>query len=976
MALLRLGAFSYNARYLGEAAKPDLFGANFLFNRDGSVLPGGIDENYKKFIQEAQVSTLRYPGGTLTEARIDLANPDSTFSNFIDPDSKTDGPTVPLTSFLALCKSMNVGATIVLPTYRFLKDTPDATGHRAIDSSEEANLRSYVKFAIQQSTDLGTKLTALEIGNEWYVDNSEIFGFQMTPVEYGRIANYMSSILQKEIDSLKLAGVLASAPEPAIVVQVGPGGGKELYKASGFKVTEDYTGPTLTATELIARQLTDIDARKAIDGVVMHRYMTVSDARAGDWVYSPFKTWDSVTSRIPGFKASDQYVSEWNVSSRNTNEQGLKQFDSMFEMIREMLLSGVDHANVWAVQQNNRTSMIANTGADGAKYGGLTYGGIAFDIASTQLRGLKTLSAPEDAAGISINAFGSADRSVIVLSNRSDLAASHTVNLTQILKGGHHVTIYRISEGPDGKPIAIIETVAGRSLNSLYSLRFNAQESIVLVTAGRTSGTTIEGYHQNDSLSGSSYADTILGGDGDDTCRGGAGKDSIFGEDGRDQLDGDDGNDTLDGGAGNDIVDGGAGDDLLIWSTGNDTINGGLGNDVLSFQSANGAILLDLRMPHSIAALLGGSVTSGIEGFSGSSFNDTITGTGLNDLLLGGAGSDLINGGDGNDSLRGGNDSDTILGESGNDVVDGDSGNDLLNGGSGNDTVNGGLGDDSIAGGDGVDRLIAGDGNDSVLGEAGNDILYGDGGADLLLGDDGNDSLFGGEGRDLLYGDDGNDLLDGGAEGDRVYGENGSDTMFGGTGSDFLFGGLGNDSLDGGAGEDILHGEEGNDTLRSGDGVDNTYGGGGDDILFGGSGNDFLRGDYGSDFIFGENGNDHIIGGQGRDTLHGGNGNDFIVGGLEADLIYGGSGNDTFVFLERVGGSKVMDFQDNIDTLQFSRQFFVEEMSGRQFVDTYASLVGRSVVFDFVEKGTLTLFGLTSVKQLYDDVSLVDFLLF
>jgi Ca2+-binding RTX toxin-like protein len=973
MVLLNLGAFSYNAKYLGDAAKPDLFGANFLFNRDGSVLPGGVDENYVKFVQEAQVSTLRYPGGTLSETRIDLANPDAIYSNFMDPDSETDGPIVPLNSFLELCKTMNVGATIVLPTYRFLSDAPDATGHRQIDASEEANLRAYVNYAIQQSVSHGTKLTAFEIGNEWHVDNSEVFGFRMSPIEYGRIVNYMGAILQDEIDSLKLAGVLASAPEPAIVVQVGPGGDKEHYTVTGFRPTEDYNGPSLTATELIVKQITDNDARKAIDGVVMHRYMTVSDARAGDWVYSPFKTWDAVTSRIPGFKTVDQYVSEWNVSARNKNEQGLKQFDSMFEMIREMLLSGVDHADVWAVQQNNRTSMIANTGADGARYGGLTFGGIAFDIASTQLRGLKTLSAPEEVAGISINAFGSTVRSVIVLTNRTDLSAIHTVNLAQILQAGHHVTVYKISEGPDGKPTVLIETLSGRSLNLLYSLRFNAQESIVLVSAGRSSGTTIEGYDRNDILSGSSFADTILGGDGDDTCRGGTGNDTILGEDGEDYLYGEDGNDTLDGGLGNDVVDGGAGDDLFIWSSGNDTISGGPGNDVISFQSASGAILLDLRTPQSFASLLGGSVISGIDGFAGSSYNDVIAGAAVNDLLFGSAGCDLIYGGDENDTLLGGDDSDTVFGDAGNDTVDGEAGSDLLNGGSGHDTVNGGSGDDSIAGGDGGDHLIAGDGSDSVVGDIGNDVIYGDRGADFLFGGDGLDSVFGGEGRDYLCGDDGNDYLGGNAEVDSVFGGGGSDTLVGGAGNDFLFGGLGNDSIGGGAGDDILHGEDGNDTMRGTDGIDNAFGGSGDDILFGGGGFDFLCGDYGSDLIYGGNDKDHIIGGEGKDSLYGGSGSDFIVGGLDTDLIYGGAGYDTFIFLEGAGGSTVMDFQDSIDTLRFSRQFYDEGMSVRQFVDTYASRVGNSIVFDFGEKGTLTLPGLKSVQQLYDDVNLVDY---
>jgi Ca2+-binding RTX toxin-like protein len=898
-------------------------------------------------MNEAQVSTLRYPGGTMTEVRTDLANPDSRFSNFMDPDPESVGPTVPLSSFLALCKSMNVGATIVLPTYRFLSETPDASGHRQVDTSEESNLQTYVKFAIQQSINLGTSLTAFEIGNEWHVDNSSIFGFRMSPVEYGRIANYMSALIQKEVDSFRLAGVLANAPEPAIVVQVGPGGEKELYTASGFRVTEDYKGPTLTATELIVRQITDIDARKAIDGVVMHRYMTVSDARAGDWVYSPFKTWESVSAKMPGFKAVEQYVSEWNVSARNKNEHGLKQFDSMFEMIREMLLSGVDHANVWAVQQNNKTRMIANTGADGSNYGGLTFGGIAFDIASTHLRGLKTLSAPEDVAGIAVNAFGSANRSVIVLTNRTDFAANHTVNLAKILKGGHHVTIYKISEGPDGKPTVLINTLASNSLELLYSLRFDAQESIVLVTAAGATGTTIEGYDRNDMLSGSSFGDTILGGDGNDTSRGGTGNDLILGEDGLDHLYGEDGNDTLDGGLGNDVVDGGAGDDLLIWSSGNDTINGGLGEDVLSFQSASGPVLLDLRTPQSLASLLGGSVLSEIEGFLGSSYSDTLIGAGLGDFLSGGAGSDHIYGGDGNDSLRGGADTDTVFGESGNDVINGEAGNDLLSGGSG---------DDTLIGAEGLDTLLGGEGNDLFMLSAFTDHAAGE----VIVGDAGTDELrfTGATAGTLVLGAEVNVervvIGTGTAAAAVLTGTTAINVdasalaqgvaLIGNAGANRLTGSAFNDSLDGGVGNDALAGGAGDDTLVGGLGVDVasyasataglaiglvangqlTVAGFGTDSLSGieglegGSGNDSLTGDAGANLLLGGAGNDTLVGGAGNDTLTGGDGTDTasyadaaagvrVNLGLATAQATGGSGTEVLSGIENLIGSGFND---------------------------------------------------------------------
>lgn len=988
MAMLNLGAFSLNPIYVGDVAKSSLFGANFLFNRDGSSLTG-IDDNYRTFIQEAQLSTLRYPGGTLTETHLDLAKPDSTSANYMDPGSQKV-KTVPLTEFLQLCKATGTTATIVLPTYRFLSDAPDASGHRQIDKSEEANLRSFIKFALETAQALGVKIAAFEVGNEWYIDNSATFGFRMSPVEYGRIANYMCAIAQQEMDKPRLTGSAISGAEPAIVVQVGPGGDKELYTPSGFRPTSGYTGPTVTATQLIAQQFTDAYAKAAVDGILMHRYMTVSDERAGAWVYNPFLTWAAVTASLGGFKpAVDQYVTEWNVSARNTNERGIAQFDSMFEMLREMLLVGVDHANVWAVQQNNRTRMIANTGTDGAQYGGLTYGGLAFDIASAQLRDLKTLKTPESISGISINAFGNSNRSVTVLTNRTDAEVSHTVNLAKVIKSGHHATIYHIREGVDGKPTVQVETINITSASLNYILAFGGQESIVIVIAAGQSGSTIEGYDQNDRLTGSAFGDSILGGDGNDSCRGAGGGDLIQGETGQDTLFGDDGNDTLDGGIGGDRLDGGSGNDLLFWSPGGDTIIGGGGEDTVSFERKNAPVLLDLASPQSLEELLNGAVIREIEGFAGSEYGDTLLGDRLNNLLLGGAGEDLISGGEGNDRLFGERGSDSVFGDWGNDslyggesndfldggsgidLIDGGDGDDAIFGGTGNDTASGGVGNDTLNGGTGDDRILGGDGEDSIAGENGNDFLLGDGGSDIVFGGDGRDSIFGGSGRDTLWGDSGNDLLDGGEGGDRVLGGDGSDSMLGGVGDDFLFGGADADTIDGGNGDDVIYGDNGADRLIGSDGTDNVFGGIGDDIIFGGNGGDLLRGDEGNDLIYGDSGNDHLIGGAGNDALYGGSGNDVIVGGPGTNALYGGKGLDTFVFGDSAGISRVMDFKDNEDTLLFRGSFLNIEMTARQFVDTYARQVGGLIVFDFGDAGALTVSGLASVRQLYDDVTLL-----
>lgn len=933
MALLNLAAFSSNPTYSGEAAKSSLFGANFLFNRDGSFLTE-IDENYKKFLSEAQVSTLRYPGGTLTETHLDLADPESTSANFMNPGS-TGGSTVPLSTFLELCKSSGASATVVLPTYRFLNDFPDASGHRQVNTAEEENLRNFVRATIEKAQALGVTVSAFEVGNEWYVDNSAVFGFRMSPVEYGRVANYLTAIVQEEIEKLSQLTDVSSPLDPAIVIQVGPGSEKEIYTPSGFRPQDGYAGPTITATQLIAEQFTDPDARSAVDGVLMHRYLTVSDERAGEWVYNPFKTWTSVTAGIPGFNAVDQYVTEWNVSARNENERGLAQFDSMFEMLREMLLAGVDHANVWAVQQNNFTRMIYNSGADGFAYGGLTFGGLAFDIASAQLRGLKTLRAPEAISGISINAFGSENRSVIVLSNRSDEELIHTVDLSKIIKAGHHATLYRIQEGVDGKPTVEVLTINIKTASLLYDLQFGAQESIVLVVAARQSGSTIEGYDQNDRLYGSAFADKILAGDGDDSCDGGSGGDFIQGEVGQDTLVGGEGNDTLHGGANSDLVNGGNGRDLVYWSSGGDTLNGGAGEDTLSFRGKSTAIFLDLGSQQSLDAVMDGAIISEVEGYAGTSYNDVMVGATLADLLLGGEGDDFIIGGDGSDRL---------FGEVGADTILGDQGNDSIFGGSGDDSIDGGLGSESIDGGDGSDSLCGGSGNDTLAGASG---------YDFLLGGPGDDRLIGGEDTDSIMGDDGMDFI------------------FGGAGGDCLRGGAANDTLDAGEGNDALHGDDGTDRMLGGNGNDTAFGGEGSDTIFGGSGRDYLSGGGGNDLVYGGAEQDFLFGGDGNDTLRGENGDDFLHGSSGSDVLFGGAGRDTFVFSDTIGSSRIVDFTDNVDTLQFQRDLFAEGMTVRDFVDTYATRVGNVIVFDFEDGGILTVGGVAGIGLLYDDINFV-----
>ena len=144
----------------------------------------------------------------------------------------------------------------------------------------------------------------------------------------------------------------------------------------------------------------------------------------------------------------------------------------------------------------------------------------------------------------------------------------------------------------------------------------------------------------------------------DYTFTGSALGEELVGGDGRDILYGVEGNDILRGGAGADIINGGDGDDLLVGGSGSDAIDGGAGFDVISFESARGAVNIDLTDKTISGAGYDGDTFINVEGVRGTAFNDTLRGTIGNDRLEGGAGNDVF------------------LGRGGSDVIDGGSGYD------------------------------------------------------------------------------------------------------------------------------------------------------------------------------------------------------------------------------------------------------------------------------------------------------------
>ena len=155
----------------------------------------------------------------------------------------------------------------------------------------------------------------------------------------------------------------------------------------------------------------------------------------------------------------------------------------------------------------------------------------------------------------------------------------------------------------------------------------------------------------------------------------------------------------------------------------------------------------------------------------------------------------------------------------------------------------------------------------------------------------------------------------------------------------------------------LIAGTDEVDNLTGSSGADNMHGRQGDDTLDGGDGDDFLFGEGGRDLLIGGGGDDFLDGGSGRDTVDGGAGDDIIYSSAGRDDIGGGTGADTFVFFGNIKSADVMDWEDGIDLIDFSRADNVSDINDLEI----EQLSDTEVLIAFTnDKGKTAEVGLTS----------------
>jgi len=300
---------------------------------------------------------------------------------------------------------------------------------------------------------------------------------------------------------------------------------------------------------------------------------------------------------------------------------------------------------------------------------------------------------------------------------------------------------------------------------------------------------------------------------------------NVIGTQWGDTLKGDAQSNRIEAGDGNDRIEGQGGMDWILPGLGDDSIDGGGGADMVSYAGFSNGGIIDLAA--GAALFTGGNDTlTGIEGATGTSFDDRIIGDAGDNRLRGLGGSDWFIASDGADSYDGGPGRDMVS------YVDATAGIGV--------DLGAGRGLWGMAAGDrftNVERITGSSHADTFIGGAGEEDFRGLGGADWFVGSSGGqDRYFGGNGADTVsYA-----MSPGGVVASLAAG-GGS----GGDAADDVYVDI--ERLTGSSHDDRLTGDAGDNVLRGLGGADALYGGGGDDLIDGGNGSDRIEGGAGFD---------------------------------------------------------------------------------------------------------------------------------
>lgn len=582
------------------------FGVNYVSGTNSF----GSDANFSRILESLGGTSIRYPGGTVTEKYFlpGSATWEELFVNGGEEVRLADGAVLEGPSrVFEFATNHDMSVQFVLPTKGMVQTV---NGRVVVDMDKIESVEKLVGDILDGKFGDVT-IDQFEIGNEYY------FYANLTAEEYGAVADAMVQAVDSAIqDYAERESVSANWQAPKIAIQAG----------AGWQAGDN--------TEII--DALSEDTLDLIDSVIIHYYPeNLDEVDLKDRQFGQFEEWKQAT-RNPNLEF---FVSEWNVYGDEDADTGMKQASSIVSAFEELIRNDVDTAAIWGTEFRwLKAGLTTNYGGDdlsetetrlsvsGEMFASLRESLIdltVFELDPSDLVTAATLGRSGPAKSNEdyvINSFANEDRAVLYISSRSSDAMTLQLDLSGYFGKTTHVwgetltsvddpeTGWRDESDPNevgGLPD--FDILNARDLGSMSEivlqpfqvLRVSVQlsdDGVVMsdhdpissgdisyddVLIGSAYGDRITAHIGNDSLIGGNGNDAMRAGIGDDDVWGGDGHDAIHGDAGRDVLRGGNGNDLVIGGSGHDVLYGGNGQDALFGGSGEDAIFGGEGNDVL-----------------------------------------------------------------------------------------------------------------------------------------------------------------------------------------------------------------------------------------------------------------------------------------------------------------------------------------------------------------------------------------------------------
>lgn len=780
------------------------FGLNFVYEFES--FGDRPWDRFDEVVESTGVRVIRYPGGSEAETVFDIRNPNAETATL--PNGTTREVT-PLNEFLAFINENNLQSVIIIPTQMALSENY-VNGFRDFDETWEQDIKNFVKETIAAS--MPTGIQSFELGNEYQA--------YMTPVEYGRVASRMATIVDEAINEYWAEHQVGeSIEQPNIAVQIwfdSPG--------EGMSIDDLITNNNRVMNEF------DADEIALVDAVIGHYYYNEGLHLGEENEHGYFNIEESIQISVDlmnawrdgGANDIEFMVSEWNVSFQGGGDTGLSQIPVLLEMFTSFVSSGVEYLDFWSAQYHS-TSLAGSNGA-------LFAAGELFALMTSNLIGTQISDISIESETLDIHAFEDDARIIMFVSSLMETEQPVSISATgwpyeYLLVSSTLISVNEQSAdgsylGTNGWPIYLepdveIELIStsfdGLSNDGIISFDLNAFETTMLVFYRvPPNAVLIQGTNGNDTLTGTIGNDLIIGSDGDDIFYGGAGEDVLEGGNGQDVFVFNSNSDTariIDFDHTNDMIDlqfllenqngiiasidgetfliskeiaGDVGTAYFfdIATIGNGTlltINSSTGETILTLELSG--VLITQNPADFLSSLFFGESTNitPIEtesaGFISSWAEVTIESilnfeiaqaNDSNELQLAelvGPNHNLLSSLTHQNYLSGSSDQNYFSGTDTEDQIYGGNATDWLFGGSGQDYLDGGQGNDKLFGQEGSDAIFGRSGNDHIVGGDGDDILFGGTGFDLIMAGDGDDLLVGGEGDDRMEGGNGSDIF-------------------------------------------------------------------------------------------------------------------------------------------------------------------------------------------------------------------------